>query len=236
MGRFDTTKATINANIKKNGNQEITGSILNSVMTEMVDATDAQLTELSAEVSELTSDLEIYKKTSSVLSESKIGAIFSETKYFAPSPNYVTLVFPVKADITYKVSLDIVKTNAAVAAVSFNPTNPTTEGYVEDVLKALDVVGAYEINYTPSKDGYIFIADTVNRVVFVTNQQVSSSNGEFIDFKTEISHLSAEIGKSETIVSLQGVLVKGLVYDNQLRPADESKYFGSMKYEVSGVA
>lgn len=47
MGRFDTTKATINANIKKNGNQEITGSILNSVMTEMVDATDAQLTELS---------------------------------------------------------------------------------------------------------------------------------------------------------------------------------------------
>ena len=50
MGRFDTTKATINANIKKNGNQEITGSILNSVMTEMVDATDAQLTELSAEL------------------------------------------------------------------------------------------------------------------------------------------------------------------------------------------
>lgn len=47
MGRFDTTKATINANIKKNGNQEITGSILNSVMTEMVDATDAELTELS---------------------------------------------------------------------------------------------------------------------------------------------------------------------------------------------
>ena len=53
MGRFDTTKATINANIKKNGNQEITGSILNSVMTEMVDATDAQLTELSAEVGDL---------------------------------------------------------------------------------------------------------------------------------------------------------------------------------------
>lgn len=52
MGRFDTTKATINANIKKNGNQEITGSILNSVMTEMVDATDAQLTELSAETTE----------------------------------------------------------------------------------------------------------------------------------------------------------------------------------------
>lgn len=50
MGRFDATKATIDANIKSNGNQEITGDILNSVMTDMVDATDAELTELSAEV------------------------------------------------------------------------------------------------------------------------------------------------------------------------------------------
>lgn len=58
MGRFDTTKATINANIKKNGNQEITGSILNSVMTEMVDATDAELTELSADVSNLSDEVE----------------------------------------------------------------------------------------------------------------------------------------------------------------------------------
>lgn len=47
MGRFDTTKATINANIKSNGNQEITGYVLNSVLQEMVDGTDAQLTELS---------------------------------------------------------------------------------------------------------------------------------------------------------------------------------------------
>lgn len=50
MGRFDTTKATINANIKSNGNQEITGSVLNSVLQEMVDGTDAQLTELSGEI------------------------------------------------------------------------------------------------------------------------------------------------------------------------------------------
>ena len=57
MGRFDTTKATINANIKKNGNQEITGSILNSVMTEMVDATDAQLTELSAEIKNVSDEI-----------------------------------------------------------------------------------------------------------------------------------------------------------------------------------
>lgn len=52
MGRFDATKATIDANIKSNGNQEITGDILNSVMKGMVDATDAELTQLSAEIDE----------------------------------------------------------------------------------------------------------------------------------------------------------------------------------------
>lgn len=57
MGRFDATKATIDANIKSNGNQEITGDILNSVMKGMVDATDAELTQLSAEIGIIEKDL-----------------------------------------------------------------------------------------------------------------------------------------------------------------------------------
>lgn len=57
MGRFDATKATIDANIKSNGNQEITGDILNSVMKGMVDATDAELTEQSAKLAELSEEL-----------------------------------------------------------------------------------------------------------------------------------------------------------------------------------
>lgn len=49
MGRFDTIKTTIDANIKENGNQEITGQKMNSILTEMVNATDAELTELESE-------------------------------------------------------------------------------------------------------------------------------------------------------------------------------------------
>lgn len=45
MGRFDNVKATIDANIKTNGKQEITGKVLNHVMNEMIDATDAHLLE-----------------------------------------------------------------------------------------------------------------------------------------------------------------------------------------------
>lgn len=56
MGRFDTTKQTIDANIKTNGNQAITGQVLNSVMKDMLSATDAELTELSEEVGELSED------------------------------------------------------------------------------------------------------------------------------------------------------------------------------------
>lgn len=61
MGRFDTTKATINANIKSNGNQEITGSVLNSVLQEMVDGTDAQLTELSEDVPNIVTSIQEVK-------------------------------------------------------------------------------------------------------------------------------------------------------------------------------
>lgn len=54
MGRFDTTKATINANIRNNGNQEITGQVLNGVLTQMVNDTESELTELSGDVSGVT--------------------------------------------------------------------------------------------------------------------------------------------------------------------------------------
>ena len=48
------TRATINANIKQNGNQEITGQVLNSVLNTMVDdyAEQEKLTELESEVPE----------------------------------------------------------------------------------------------------------------------------------------------------------------------------------------
>lgn len=50
MGRFDTIKTTIDANIKENGSQEITGQKMNSILTEIVNATDAELTELESEL------------------------------------------------------------------------------------------------------------------------------------------------------------------------------------------
>ena len=59
------TRATINANIKQNGNQEITGQILNSVLNEIVDdyAEQEKLTELESETNELYSGIDEYSLT-----------------------------------------------------------------------------------------------------------------------------------------------------------------------------
>lgn len=46
MANFDTIKTAIDANVNTNGKQEITGGKMNSILHQMVDATDEQLTEL----------------------------------------------------------------------------------------------------------------------------------------------------------------------------------------------
>lgn len=53
MGKFDAIKATIDANIKENNNQEITGQRLNSVLNHMVDSIGEEVTEIQADVLEL---------------------------------------------------------------------------------------------------------------------------------------------------------------------------------------
>lgn len=49
MADFDTIKTSIDANIKANGKQQITGEVLNSVLKQMVDSVDEQLSEISEE-------------------------------------------------------------------------------------------------------------------------------------------------------------------------------------------
>ena len=51
MADFNTIKTTIDANINTNGNQAITGAVMNSVLKQMVDSTDTELAKLSEEIS-----------------------------------------------------------------------------------------------------------------------------------------------------------------------------------------
>ena len=60
MANFDTIKTAIDANIKTNGTQDITGGKMNSILKQMVDATDEQLTKLESEVN---GDKKVYSGT-----------------------------------------------------------------------------------------------------------------------------------------------------------------------------
>lgn len=59
MARFDTIKTAIDANINTNGKQDITGGKMNSVLKQMVDATDAELTELETEVGKIQTTISV---------------------------------------------------------------------------------------------------------------------------------------------------------------------------------
>ena len=84
MGRFDTTKLMINANVKTNGKQEITGQVMNNVLTQMVEATDSQLTELESGTSEYAPKITIQSEGLEVTGRA---------------------VFPVKKGHTYRIVL-----------------------------------------------------------------------------------------------------------------------------------
>lgn len=53
MANSETIKTTIDVNINTNGNQAITGAVMNSVLKQMVDSTDTELAKLSEEFAEL---------------------------------------------------------------------------------------------------------------------------------------------------------------------------------------
>lgn len=53
MGKLDDVKLTIDANIRENGNEDITGGVLNLVLTDVIEAAEVELVQLDNRVSVL---------------------------------------------------------------------------------------------------------------------------------------------------------------------------------------
>lgn len=70
MGVFEALKATINANIGRNGNREITGEVMNNVLIESVNITESAINEI--------------KESNVVLSEKEYDELAKkdESKYY----------------------------------------------------------------------------------------------------------------------------------------------------------
>jgi len=141
----------------------------------------------------------LYKELQPVTGEDNTGAIYSGNKYYVPtSSNYTIKAFQVRAGNTYDISLNIALTFASISAVSYihGATLPTSDTFVDEVIKALDATGAYSTSYTPAADGFILIANTINNVAYTNS--VSVVTGGYIDFQSEIDDLSDRIDDVES--------------------------------------
>lgn len=76
MGRFDNIKATIDANIRQNGNQEITGQVLNDVLNGMMDSTDSVMT---SELAKKASVEDLNSKASTIYVDEAIASAITTT-------------------------------------------------------------------------------------------------------------------------------------------------------------
>ena len=105
-------KATIDANIKQNGVQAITGQVMNSVLNQMVDnlaeeeSTTEKLTELESEVRDI-SNAVIDIKTESIATDGFVGSMaFDNTKFYAAPANYRVAYFTSPYDGTLRFAFD----------------------------------------------------------------------------------------------------------------------------------
>lgn len=74
MADFNTIKITIDANINTNGNQAITGAVMNSMLKQMVDSIDSELSQLEQKKLVQGEGIKIEDNTISVLIDSYLSA------------------------------------------------------------------------------------------------------------------------------------------------------------------
>lgn len=155
MGRFDTTKATINANIKSNGNQEITGSVLNSVLQEIVDGTDAQLTELSEKVGKNSFAISNVSEAQTIYEQGLIlwanGSLSQ-----SGSASYGVVYFPIQKGKAYHIFCSSTERFTNFANVAYSATKPA-DGSITQVLSSNYADGVKEIDffYQANDAGYL---------------------------------------------------------------------------------
>lgn len=171
MGRFDTIKTTIDANIKENGSQEITGQKMNSILTEMVNATDAELTELESEVDTKTSesDVKTIEKIYGVVGEADIyNSDFTDSTVISDEGvetisdfRRTTTFIPVVANARILILNSVIEQDTEVAIATYDSQknfiakhnlkvtklfNVTTESYVKFTRGSKDAWSARIVN------------------------------------------------------------------------------------------
>ena len=175
MADFNTIKTTIDANINTNGNQAITGAVMNSVLKQMVDSTDSELTKLSAETNH------------KVFSNGAIfNSIFSEVYFVGFSKDEIASI-----------------TRVAYGVISTNDNHPMLSMRINGVVERFSILTSLSyssgINYFGLVNGD---QREGKRGVFVVSNGKWADAGEDIQIYSSVLDIAQSPSIAEHILDL----------------------------------
>lgn len=180
------------------------------------DVVGRKINELEGKVDDLLPMSQLYKSLIPITGETKAGVVYSDNNYFTPNNSAgENLVFQVTAGVTYMISLTVASVAPTLGCVSFlsGDSYPTSNVYVDEIIKTCDALGAYETTYTPESNGYIIILQKYNNIIYSSSTTVKSP--QYIDFQAEINEIGGRFDGVETgIASVENSLedIKSDIY------------------------
>ena len=215
MANFDTIKTAIDANIKTNGTQDITGGKMNSILKQIVDATDEQLTELESEVDGILCEM-TSKEVSSVAGANALLFDFAKGKKYK-----------IRVRLSAKVGDFGLYINDAKGSTIHNfGVKHNTDEWIED-------------DFIPSANAdklMVFVSSAnvqINALVFLYKEIIYSE--DIADITAEVSTLKSSTNQNtQEIKSLKYDAVTELITKNSVAGANVLLYdfVKGKKYEI----
>ena len=190
MGRFDNIKTAIDTNINTNGNQAITGAVMNSVMKQTVDSVDTQLTELESEISK--NKIETTRSGGYIITNVGIGNVVNLT----PTINYGD----------YRYMIQECKEGDIVYVFGHGGNNPRLWAFLDsnNVLLSVAEDGEYHFEtpirlVAPQGSAKVIINDDRNREQFIISgyaaKEADNANVVNAEQDEKISAINASLEK-----------------------------------------
>lgn len=156
MVNFDNVKATIDANIRQNGNEEITGPVLNSVLNQM---TDASADVSSAEIA--TEDATVTKTTLDPTSYTLRNYSLNENGNYGTSTNYKHILIPCSPGDVFYIKGSLPEKNAPTRLAWFTSNATPVAGGAAPLVTGTTRMnlegGASGAFLAPSGTNYLFV-------------------------------------------------------------------------------
>ena len=252
MANFDTIKTAIDANINTNGKQEITGGKMNSILKQMVDATDEQLTELESKSDDISkaqkNDAQIIGSVSVNLNDysKKEGAISSAGAWNKDGYNRYHIAIPIVENtkrIIVKTNAEIETFAAIVKTYSETAANGTALDFAMGQSRLVLPTNSDVVIDCPHDGKYLIISINSN-TSDATPQNVGFSYG-FVESKTNVENTISLLDNSQ--LSFPGYVDTNGIYQPKattykstdyipLNPKSSIRYKGALSASVYAIA